>query len=208
MHFELHQQLNLMLIDSYRYEQQLTAQRNLPPTLVSRLEKIESKSRRLELLAVHYIIQLKLGANAETLYRFDGSPYLSNSAIEISISHSHGLVAVIFSESSRVGMDLEHRTPRIIKLIQKFAGPQEIENAPAEAKEDYYLILWTMKESLVKLFGKRNLDFRTEILVEPFKVAEKGETSARVILGDMTHNCELHYIQMERHVLSYALKVS
>lgn len=203
-----HPGLDLLILDSNEFESQLLAQSEIFPDLKERLKEVQSKSRKLEILAVHKLIQLKEEEYNQVFYRLDGSPFLRDSQREISISHSRGLVAVLFSEGNRVGMDLEHKTPRILNLVKKFAGIQEVGNAPIQNIEDYYIILWTMKEAIVKLFRQRTLDFRTAICVESFIPLQEGVTRATVKLVDKTHFCELHYFQMEKYVLSYAIEVA
>ena len=43
---------------------------------------------------------------------------------------------------------------------------------------------WGAKEALYKCYGRRRLDFKEHILIEPFEYAENGKTTGTVIKDD------------------------
>lgn len=199
--------IDILLLDSGNYEDVLLNHELSGLILQDRLNHVQSKSRRLEILAVHYLLNHRFPNCGAVEYRQDGSPYLKNSESEISISHSRGLVAVLVSADRQAGLDLEHKTDRVMKLVGKFAGEREKSMAPEDHQKEYFTLLWTMKEALVKLFRCRTLDFCKDILVEPFIPQIVGKTNATVFYEGEAHYCELQYRQFDEQVLSSAVKI-
>ena len=78
--------------------------------------------------------------NAET-----GAPFIENSDLFISVSHSHG-VAIASVSAHAVGVDIELINPKRISVLKKMSG--EIE--PKFQDVTSLTVLWTLKESLGK----------------------------------------------------------
>lgn len=83
-----------------------------------------------------------------------GKPCLKNSKTEFSLSHSHGIAAVVISDESRVGIDVEAAeiTPeKAAKLAERFFS--DVEKRELDANPDSFLRIWTKKESYAKMLG-------------------------------------------------------
>ena len=87
-----------------------------------------------------------------------GRPFLKNFRdFDFNVSHSNGYIAVIFSKYTKVGIDIEflsnHRNTDAI--AKKFFSTNENFwlHRLSSKKEDFY-ILWTLKESILKMNGK------------------------------------------------------
>lgn len=90
------------------------------------------------------ILRERYGADPELLRGGNGKPYLANSPLKISVSHSGELLAVAVGECE-VGLDIELK-----REIQRFSMLSRMDER--ERKEDFFR-LWTAKESYVKYRG-------------------------------------------------------
>lgn len=96
-------------------------------------------------------------ARAQFLTDENGRPFLKNSALQFSLSHSHDRVMCAVADHA-VGCDLEKVGAFDEKLARRFFCPEETRQILAqtndEAKQDAFYRLWTLKESFSKAVGK------------------------------------------------------
>jgi phosphopantetheinyl transferase len=95
-------------------------------------------------------------------------PYLEGRKEKVSISHTGNLLAIIISESKKVGVDIEILGDRISKIAHKFIHADEMKSIEENHKITQQLILWCAKESMYKLFEKRELSFKENIRLLPY----------------------------------------
>ncbi len=74
-----------------------------------------------------------------------GAPFIENSDLYVTLSHSHGIAIAAVSKQA-VGMDIEQINPRKISALKKMSS--EIE--PNFQNITSLTVLWTLKESLGK----------------------------------------------------------
>lgn len=143
--------------------------------------------KRIEWLAGRYLVyQLSNG----DLCHVDqyGKPFLTESNLEISISHSGSLAAVGISRNI-IGVDVQKITPQIQRIAHKFLRPEEKAclNKPSTTQEIEQLhVFWGAKEALYKAYGKKQLDFRKHISVTPFEYQDLPKV--QVIEGQVQKN--------------------
>jgi len=79
---------------------------------------------------------------------------------QFSLSHTEGLVAVLFSTGDQAGLDVERMKPLdFIPLLETVAHPEEIARFRQNPqKETAFYSLWTMKEAYLKLKGVGFID--------------------------------------------------
>jgi len=92
-------------------------------------------------------------------------PYLENEQYHFSISHGGNFAAAIVSSHSRVGVDIELVSPRIIAISHKFLHYNEkafLNDWIQLPKMHLELttVLWSAKEAIYKWYGHGELDFR------------------------------------------------
>ena len=83
-----------------------------------------------------------------------GKPYFKNSKIEFSLSHSHEYAAVVISDHSKAGIDIETAeisAEKAAKLAERFFS--NAEKLEFQAYPDSFLKLWTKKEAYAKMQG-------------------------------------------------------
>jgi phosphopantetheinyl transferase len=93
-----------------------------------------------------------------------GAPYIEGIG-NISISHTNNCVGIAYSKEYKVGLDLEIIKPQIIAISHKFLNEEEKEIF--DSKNSLSITkLWTIKEVLYKLSGKKELSFLKNLHVK------------------------------------------
>jgi len=142
--------------------------------------------RRLEWIASRYLIQLITPGKYHITKDAFGKPQLSPPDYQISISHSHGYVAAIYS-SEEVGIDIQKKVLKIDRIAHKFIGNEE----EGFINNRFYLsnlhVIWGAKECLFKAYGRKEVDFKKDLLIHPFVYRKSGEFSAQVIKKGYKH---------------------
>ena len=139
--------------------------------------------RRVEWLAVRQLVHQMSGRDKRGAFVKDeyGKPHLDQSDWHISISHSHELAAAIASPHL-CGIDIQFIVPKITRLAHKFLCPPEAASIRSETELDQLHFYWGAKEALYKAHGRRQLDFKDHIKVQPFLYSKpQGETIGEVL---------------------------
>lgn len=128
--------------------------------------------RRLEYLAVRAMASEMGIQGLDIAYRPSGKPYILNSNLSISISHTKHYVAVMLSPNELIGVDLEYRSDRILKIRHKFMHPDEedrLKQVSNPMSETVALLLhWCAKEALFKAVPEEGVDFAQELRISDF----------------------------------------
>ncbi|MEM8529112.1 MAG: 4'-phosphopantetheinyl transferase superfamily protein [Bacteroidota bacterium] len=183
-------------------------QLQLSNTELEQVNRIKGEGRRLEWLASRYLIHLMSGREKRGVLRKDefGKPRLENSAFYISISHSNKMAAAIAAPFS-VGIDLQKIVGKIERIAHKYMRPSEMESLEKSTRLEHLHVYWGAKEALYKAYGRKKLDFREHILIEPFAYnLENGRAKGVVHKGDFIQTFELYYELLDDFVLVYALE--
>ena len=133
------------------------------------LEKIKGTGRRLQWLSSRYLLHYLSGRNVRgTLFKDKyGKPHLTASPYHISLSHSHEMAATM-AAPNHVGIDIQFFVPKIGRLAHKYMRPEELESLEEKTRLEHLHVYWCAKEAVYKAYGKRALDFRKNIWIEPF----------------------------------------
>ncbi len=167
------------------------------------LKKLDScaKHRQLELLAVRNVLKVLGGKYVKLGYDEFRKPYLLESEGHISISHSKKKVAVFYHKDKQVGLDLEHISPKLMRVREKFC--HEKETAFCQENLTYLCLVWSAKESLYKFYGKKELEFKEEMLIEKFQLSQKGHFWGNVQKGDFKARLNIDYIIFGEYLLTF-----
>jgi len=164
------------------------------------IKDITSPSKILERLAVRVLLRLMLKKKQDILYLKSGKPYLMNSNLNISISHTKGYVAVLLGNSKYLGMDIQYITPKIKNIKDKFISENEYINT---SKELIHLLLhWCAKETLYKAMGK-GLDLKNSFRIEHFEPKEQGMFKAYELMSEQPLSFNIEYSVTPEYVLTY-----
>ena len=122
-------------------------------------------------------------------------PLGSSKKSQISISHTRGYAALILSDDSEVGIDIEYRSDRVERIASRFIRPDE----KAETTDEK-LLLWSAKEAVYKLFSEDNLMFFDMRTLSIDEGVVRMENIKRNIVVDV------HYAFTADYVLTYVLQ--
>lgn len=126
---------------------------NRYPSLSSEVSSYRSDARRLEKLAVYSLLFMMTGdTNLRICHNEAGKPFVNG--WNISISHTKGFAAVILSKDKNVAIDIEHISPRVFKIANRFVRSDE--DAPTL---ESLLLHWSAKETIYKYFSESDLHF-------------------------------------------------
>jgi phosphopantetheinyl transferase len=157
-------------------------------------------ARRLESMAARLALhQLTLAATPWQMEKDAHSkPYFPlHPDWHCALSHSHGIAAALLG-SAPCGVDLQRYTGRMDKLAHKFVNPQEaalIAQHPAESQLDLLHLVWTAKEAMYKVHGRKSLDFKEHLSVHGFEANSSGMMKK----GSERIACDLffHWLELE-----------
>ncbi|HEX8040510.1 MAG TPA: 4'-phosphopantetheinyl transferase superfamily protein [Chryseosolibacter sp.] len=160
--------------------------------------------KRLEFLAGRALIQ-------SLLQRWDlpyhglmkdafGKPFLSNSRIQISLSHSYPYVAAVVHRHKNVGIDLEQPKEKLLKVAPRILAGEELKDAGDNVVK--HCVYWCAKETLIKIHGKKYLILSKNLLVTPFSLREKGHLIGRIIANDTETAIPLEYYVYDNFVVA------
>jgi phosphopantetheinyl transferase len=177
---------------------ELTAAIPFPPSVLGEAEGFRAQHRREEWLAVRALFYTVMGRYIPIHYESSGKPRLEEGYI--SISHTKGYVAVAYSRSHEVAVDIEQYGERVVRVAPRFMNPAE------DAGGDVWSLLlhWSAKETVYKLVGDSAVDFAKSIVVRPFRVDAAGEMSVSAICSDGDWGVfPVNYITDRDFVLTY-----
>ena len=140
-------------------------QKNLTKSEIEVLKSIKNTKRRLEFLNVRNLRTHLFGKKSIKYNKF-GAPYLENSNIHISISHSNEYVCIAWSKKHPVGTDIELIDRDVSSIQHKFINPNEKKMISLYENENIPLMIWCIKESLYKLNKSKGLDFLKDLSCE------------------------------------------
>jgi phosphopantetheinyl transferase len=151
--------------------EELTAAIPFPQSVLSEAERFRAQHRREEWLAVRALFYTVMGRYVPIRYESSGKPCLEEGYI--SISHTKGYVAVAYSRSREVAVDIEQYGERVVRVAPRFMNPAE------DGGGDVWSLLlhWSAKETVYKLVGDSAVDFAHSIIVRPFRVGDAGVMS-------------------------------
>ena len=163
----------LHIADTHVYTWQLTekvAQLRVGLTLSQgeeeRLCALHSEKKQREFLAIRHLLREAQLPTTVLYYTQEGKPQLEEQYI--SITHSHDFVMIALSPRP-IGIDIEHCTPRILRLAPRFTPWQAPPNMDELTQIQAYTQLWTIKEALYKIADQPSVRFYEDLQVSHFQ---------------------------------------
>ena len=175
---------------------------------IAYVDGIPGAGRRKEWLASRYLLHKMSGRTVRGTVLKDeyGKPHLEGSDWQISLSHTRRYVAVL-AGPELCGVDIQVLVPKIERLAPKFMRPEETASVLPATRLEHLHVYWGAKEALYKAYGRRQLDFRENILVTPFAYdLETGRTTGAVVKDDLLLEFEIRYEKIGNTVLVTAVE--
>ena len=166
------------------------------------LRLIKSKKNKLakeQFLAVRKILKLE-NPSYKIRYNESGKPSI-NSDLNISISHSNFMAAVVFSGYAKTGIDIELKESKVISIQDKFLNETEKLRTKYESDIVYLTKIWTAKESIYKALGIKGISFSDNIII---KKIYKNKGEGRYFKGKEKIKFDLIFFSIDDYILCYA----
>jgi 4'-phosphopantetheinyl transferase len=138
---------------------------------LARLEGMKSESHQKGFLSVRRLLIEADYTDFDLYYDEFGKPHL-NDGKHISISHSHDF-SVIAIGSETIGIDLEIRKEKTLKIASRFMEVSHLENLTNEEKVQKATVIWGVKESIFKIKNEIGISFKDHIFEQNFILNDK-----------------------------------
>lgn len=166
-------------------------------------ENIQSEKRKFEFLGIRFACRELTGKNADLVYDKNGKPHFSIQKLNISISHSKNLFAVIIHPIRNVGIDIEQNTDKIQKVYHRFLSEKEQKTFGNVINIRALQVVWSAKEALYKIIGHEAVDFAKQLEIENFEIKNDGNLEG--IHLPTLKNYKLDYKLTEEYTLVYCI---
>ena len=190
-------------------EEELKALASVPSDELEEISYIKNESLRKQKLAVRCLLDALFEEKVYLSHHDNGKPYIENSAMNISITHTNRYVAVILNPTDEVGIDCES-LDRDFSAVKKKALSEdeieEVEEIDEEQRNEQLAIYWCAKEAGYKMISQYGVDFAEQIEIDDFRMRGEGELEATFTDKDgFEEEYELEYITFDRHVLVWVV---
>jgi [ribosomal protein S5]-alanine N-acetyltransferase len=155
------------------------ASADLSPALFSpadllKWEQRETVHRKQEFLLSRSALATALHPHPLSSVHYKGKqPNLE--AGHISLSHAKKVAIAAYSPTLELGVDVEEVRPQIGRIAHKFIRPDEEKYLTDLGTTHAQQLLWGLKESLFKLFGSGNVDFKKHLHITSLHTGGNGE---------------------------------
>jgi len=173
---------------------------------LTRLQGMKSETHQRAFLSVRKLLQETGHNDIQLHYDEFGKPHLDNEN-HISITHSFDFSAIILSNKN-VGIDIEQRREKIIRIADKFVDDSEFLFLSKENLEEYVsklTVIWGIKEAVFKIRNEKGISFKDHIFVAPF---EMNDLKAEAILTfeNLNIKFDISFEEIENYTLVYAFE--
>mgnify|MGYP005608901581 CR=1 FL=1 len=171
------------------------------------LQSIHHDKRKLHWLSTRCLLRTMVNTDAYIDCRSDnqGKPFLVNFSKHISISHSFDYAAVMISDQSEVGIDIERMSPKIVELAPKFLSTHELSFIDQTHRVAHLYACWCAKEAIYKLHGKRGLSLLNDIHLKPFSYQERGQIEVELLTNNLSSDFIVSFEEFEGYMLGYVI---
>ena len=190
-------------------EEELRSLSSVPSDEMEEISYIKSESLRKQKLAVRCLLDALFEEKVYLSHHDNGKPYIENSAMNISITHTNRYVAVILNPTDEVGIDCES-LDRDFSAVKKKALSEdeieEVEEIDEDQRNEQLALYWCAKEAVYKMVSQYGVDFAEQIEIDNFRMRGEGELVATFTDKDgFEEEYELEYMTFDRHVLVWVI---
>jgi 4'-phosphopantetheinyl transferase len=120
-----------------------------------------------------------------------GKPFFKNNSYQLSLSHSYPYVGALIHKNKSAGIDVEQFKSKLLKIAPRIMHVEEVQDAGTD--EIKHTVYWCAKETLIKVYGKKDLTFAENLLISPFTLQKQGHLSGRIIVNNTETTIPLYY---------------
>jgi phosphopantetheinyl transferase len=128
-----------------------------------------------------------------------GKPFLTGSKFHVSLSHSYPYVAAILHKTKNVGIDLEQPKDKLLRIAPRVLSADELQDAGQDVTK--HCIYWCAKESLIKIYGKKDLVLARNLHIAPFQRHSSGHLVGRILANNTETAIPLSYLVSDKFVV-------
>ena len=144
-------------------------------------DKFTSEKRCREWLAVRAMVSQRFGEDVRIGYDESGKPCLNGMGGCLSISHTDGYAVMAYSRNKEIGIDVELVSRNVMSAVTRFMLPDVLDAYQSGERNFVALVHWCAKEALFKIVGDLGGNFKDNIHVAPFEVAENGQVQLALV---------------------------
>lgn len=171
------------------------------------IDSIKNPQRKLHWLSSRVLLRTLM--NTEDFIHLEsdanGKPVIHNFNVQLSLSHSADLSALLLSNKFQVGIDIEKMEYKILRLQQKFLREDELAFVTDHERVEKLYAMWCAKEAMYKFYGKKQLDFRQHLFIKPFEYHASGELSGMIRKGDYSCELKVQYEKLGIYMMAYVI---
>lgn len=183
-------------------EEELLKIISIPNDELEELFLTRSEARRKEKLAVRALLNTVFEDKVYLGHHDNGSPFIQNNSIHISITHTARFVAIITHPTEDVGIDIESIERDFSAVEKKALSEEEREDLSDKNRNLQLAIYWCAKEAIYKRMSQHGVDFAKQMEIDKFNPKDEGEIDATFINKDgEEEEFELEYEVFDNHVL-------
>lgn len=175
---------------------------SIPNDELEELYLTKSGDRRREKLAVRALLNTIFEDKVYLGHHDNGSPFIQNNPINISITHTNRFVAIITHSTEDVGIDIESLARDFSAVEAKALSSEEVDDLGEKNRNIQLAIYWCAKEAIYKRMNQHDVDFAKQMEIDKFTPHEEGAINALFINRDGDEEeFELQYEIFEGHLL-------
>ena len=140
------------------------------------LNRYQSESRKTEWLSVRTLLKELTGSETMIAYHENGVPYLPDSELHISISHTKGYAALLLSPHKPAGIDIEYCSERVHRVKSRFLSAAEFKLLGAHLSTHTLLVCWSAKETAFKMIEQQTADIQNDIQIVDYSPSQENGT--------------------------------
>lgn len=187
-------------------KEELMEEINLSKKDLKELDEIKIQSKKLQWLCVRMLLKNMLGYQPQIIYTNKGKPFLGNSQLKISVSHSDKFVALIINKKEETGIDIEKISNKPFRIKNKFLSSNELLDITDLDTLEKLHVYWGAKESLYKVYGEKEIIFKEDLFISPFKYFNNGEITGSIKKNNLQRSYLLKYKKIQDYLLVFVIK--
>jgi len=171
------------------------------------VEALDNDRRNRHFLSSRLLFESLLGHSNFSIVKDEyGKPHLNEGRHHISLSHSGDYAAGIVSELGSCGVDIEKFKDKIVAIGPRFCSDLELSRIEKSEEVKSLYLIWSIKESLYKLYGRKSVNFKQHLWVGEFDVNEpRGEVECWIKKNGTSVRYSVQYQLFDEYILSWVV---
>ena len=128
-------------------------------------------------------------------------PHLVNLGYHISISHSYPYAGAMLHLNSSCGIDIERLKEKIRIIAPKFINEQE--NQWVNGDIEKLVTVWSAKETLYKIYGRKRLAFKENMSITPDTLNDIKSLTGVIITESSEKSYKLGIERIEDFIITF-----